>query len=323
MTEHISSFIDNIKQKSTNPFFGTLILVYIIRNWELIYSLFVFDDECTHANKIHYIYNYLHVNSDKVNILYNVLIAILAYVIGLIVIIGTRFTVDFKDNTIIPWLYNKSISDKVVNKDDYIEMTKQRDTFLDDLIKERERFSSVELDNKNLRKTITDNSKTYNDLNSNYQDLLTQQANSRKIIDNLNLKNRELSKEVENKENSINEKNKTITILDNTIQTKKIQIQKLLESNINIDDDRILFVEHHFDTDSIDEYILFVEKCLNTELSGSDMNIDFLEKYRTLGLIGVNNNSIINLINEGDYTTNNIYITNFGLTFYNKCKKEK
>lgn len=37
------SFKENIKGKTTNPFFGTLILVWIFHNWRLIYSIFNFD----------------------------------------------------------------------------------------------------------------------------------------------------------------------------------------------------------------------------------------------------------------------------------------
>lgn len=45
------SFVDNIKQKTTNPFFGTLILVWLVRNWELIYTLFNFDKDWLLSDK--------------------------------------------------------------------------------------------------------------------------------------------------------------------------------------------------------------------------------------------------------------------------------
>ena len=54
----IESFVDNIKQKTTNPFFGTLILVWLVRNWELVYTLFNFDNDCTLSDKKQFIRDY-------------------------------------------------------------------------------------------------------------------------------------------------------------------------------------------------------------------------------------------------------------------------
>ena len=53
-----SSFFDNIKDKTTNPFFGTLIFVWLVRNWDLVYTVFNFDSDCNLEDKKEFIRKY-------------------------------------------------------------------------------------------------------------------------------------------------------------------------------------------------------------------------------------------------------------------------
>ena len=45
--DFLVSFKDNFKEKTRNPFLGTYLIVWLIRNWELIYTLFNFDQNKT------------------------------------------------------------------------------------------------------------------------------------------------------------------------------------------------------------------------------------------------------------------------------------
>lgn len=58
MSDYFSSLLDNFKTRVTNPFLGTLAGVWIIRNWEIIYALFNFDDDCLMNEKILFIKSY-------------------------------------------------------------------------------------------------------------------------------------------------------------------------------------------------------------------------------------------------------------------------
>jgi len=58
MTEHIFSFLDSYKSKIRNPFIGTMISVWLIRNWKIVYAIFAFDDDKTMEWKIKYISAY-------------------------------------------------------------------------------------------------------------------------------------------------------------------------------------------------------------------------------------------------------------------------
>jgi len=58
MTDHIVSFFDNYKSKIRNPFIGTMISVWIIRNWVVLYALLSFDNNRTMEWKIKFISDY-------------------------------------------------------------------------------------------------------------------------------------------------------------------------------------------------------------------------------------------------------------------------
>ncbi|MEY4877000.1 MAG: hypothetical protein RL708_2149 [Bacteroidota bacterium] len=60
-------FLDNFKdafngiiEKVKNPFGGTFIAVWIIHNWDFVYSLFNFDKDCERVDKLYIIENYIY-----------------------------------------------------------------------------------------------------------------------------------------------------------------------------------------------------------------------------------------------------------------------
>ncbi|WP_377717329.1 hypothetical protein [Pseudofulvibacter geojedonensis] len=56
--DFLISFRDNFKEKTRNPFLGTYVIVWIVLNWELIYTLFNFDDNYKLENKVAFIKAY-------------------------------------------------------------------------------------------------------------------------------------------------------------------------------------------------------------------------------------------------------------------------
>lgn len=45
LKEAWDSFKENIKERVTNPFLGTFVLVWIVHNWKVVYAFFFFDKE--------------------------------------------------------------------------------------------------------------------------------------------------------------------------------------------------------------------------------------------------------------------------------------
>ena len=48
----IGAFFDNLATKTRNPFLGTFVFVWLLRNWELVFALFNFDETYTLTDKI-------------------------------------------------------------------------------------------------------------------------------------------------------------------------------------------------------------------------------------------------------------------------------
>ena len=302
MTEVVSSFFDNLKQKSTNPFFGTLILVYVIRNWELIYTLFIFDSECTMNDKKHYIYNYIHTHADNLNIFYNAGIALATYLIGLTIMVGTRFIVDWKDDTVTPWLEDKALHDKVVPKERLTAMTKERDIFLDDLIKERERFSSVELDNRTLRENIATNATNFNELNKQYQELVKNHNSTTTTLAKRDAEILKLNFSVA-ENNDLRNQNRLLILIRN-IQVRQILNTEKTPATIQTNFTELTKIN------LINTFKRMFEDIINDEYT------DEIEFDTEICVLLVNLGLIRKISNDKKYTTYNTYFTSGGVQLY-------
>ena len=151
----ISSFFDNLKQKTTNPFFGTLIFVWLIRNWELVYTLFNFDNDCDLSDKKHFIIDYYTSRNVWIELLSNVGFSLLLMIFAYLLLVLTRVFVNWVEHKIIPELNLKFVSKLVVNTSRYEESEKQRIENYNSLVAERENMNKLELKNSELKNTLS------------------------------------------------------------------------------------------------------------------------------------------------------------------------
>lgn len=132
------SLKDNVKQKTTNPFFGTLIIVWIIHNWKLIFTFFNFENGETLKAKIEFISNYLEPRPFVSNIGVCILITF-------VVLIGTYFFLNLSrlivntfEKRLTPWVYKITDNKSIVLKSRYEKLEKERDLLSQKLDLERE-----------------------------------------------------------------------------------------------------------------------------------------------------------------------------------------
>lgn len=135
--EIINSFFTNIKDKLTNPFFGTLILVLIIHHWELWYSVFNFDTDCTLEDKIRIIKTYAENNLTFKLLMYNVFQAIIFMFIGYLIVLGTRSLVMWIEFGIMPFITGKIVNKNVVRKSEFDDVVKEREEYFDQYEEQR------------------------------------------------------------------------------------------------------------------------------------------------------------------------------------------
>jgi len=124
----VESTYDSFKDKLKNPFYGTLFIVWIIRNREFIYNVF-FHDNLTSDQRLAIIRNqFLSWNS-----IFSFLLTILIS-LGLMILIYaslnlSRFIVEFSERKLKPWIQQLFNKTSIVSREDYIVMEGERDYF--------------------------------------------------------------------------------------------------------------------------------------------------------------------------------------------------
>lgn len=203
--EVVNSFFNNIKDKLTNPFFGTLILVLIIHHWQLWYTVLNFDSDCTLEDKVEFIRTYSRNFLTFKKFMWDVLQAGLYMLMGYLIIIVTRSLVLWIEFWLMPLITGKIINKNVVRKSDYDEVVREREQYFDLYEEQRKNV-------RNFSKTI---------------DEQTEQIKQKDIS---------LLEQSESISNSVNEINKLSKTLDNVNNINRNQESKIkkLESSLNV-----------------------------------------------------------------------------------------
>lgn len=117
--DFFDSFTDNIREKTRNPFLGTYAIVWLIRNWYVVYMVFNFDKECTIDDKLRLITEYFERNPFWINVGINI-----NYTFG--ILIGTyvllnlsRVIVNSFEKNVTPWIYKITDMSSIVKKEEY------------------------------------------------------------------------------------------------------------------------------------------------------------------------------------------------------------
>ena len=187
--EVINSFFSNIKDKLTNPFFGTLILVLLLHHWELIFGVFNFDDGWTLDNKLIFIKNYITTNITLSSFLWDALQALIYMFLGYLIVVLTRSVVMWVEFWLMPLITGKIVNKNVVRKGEYDEVVKEREQYFDQYEEQREYVRSfsktideqteqIKQKDKNLLQQSEHISKTVSKLDSTVKELEKSQADN-------------------------------------------------------------------------------------------------------------------------------------------------
>ena len=165
--EIINSFFKNIKDKFTNPYFGTLILVLLFHHWELLYITFNFDDNVTLNIKLNSIKKYISTNITFENVIYDSLRALILMLAGYLIIVITRSIVLWVEFWLMPFITGKIINKNVVKKEEYDNVVKELEEYFNQYKKQRDnvRTFSKTIDDQTIQikekdKTLLEQTKT-------------------------------------------------------------------------------------------------------------------------------------------------------------------
>jgi len=232
----LSDFFSNIKDKLTNPFFGTLIIVWLTRNWEVVYAIFNFDKNSKLGDKILFINNYFAQKSFWAELSINVGLAVLFMIIGYILIVVTRSLSIIVEHNIMPSITDRLINKDVVLKIDYDSVAKERDEYFNKFEEERDRvrrFSKDYEDKSNAFDQLkTQNTQLENEVADNHENLKKGIEEKR----NLDYKIIDLQER-----NSQLHKNNTIAEEELNFYQKNYEFSKsILSENTNLTRDLVL-----------------------------------------------------------------------------------
>ncbi|RED26186.1 hypothetical protein BD847_0099 [Flavobacterium cutihirudinis] len=117
--EFLVSFKENLETKSSNPFFGTLIIIWFLKNWELFYTLFNFDNKTTLHTKKNFIFDHFKKLPLIENIFICILKAFFVLLISYCLINISRLIINFFEKKVTPLMYKWTDKTSIVLKSIY------------------------------------------------------------------------------------------------------------------------------------------------------------------------------------------------------------
>ncbi|MDT0295930.1 hypothetical protein ACFQ3R_11380 [Mesonia ostreae] len=152
--DFLISFRDNFKEKTRNPFLGTYLIVWIIRNWELIYTIFNFDKNYQLKDKVDFIKTYYSEQSFIGNLLTTALWAFGLLILTYLLLAISRLITNFSEKQITPWIYKITDSKSIVLKETFENLRIENTRIETKLEIERENKKRLLLEISELENTI-------------------------------------------------------------------------------------------------------------------------------------------------------------------------
>jgi hypothetical protein len=150
-----NSLRDNLIQKATNPFLGTFAIVWIVRNWKFVYSLFYFDSTFKLNDRINTISEYFK-DYDFWSFLVTVLLTLLVMLFTYAMLNISRLIVNFFDKIVSPQIYKLTDKSSIVLKSDYQKLEQQISLLEIKVQEERESRLKAQNENETLEKRIAE-----------------------------------------------------------------------------------------------------------------------------------------------------------------------
>jgi uncharacterized coiled-coil protein SlyX len=201
--DFLNSFFQNVKDKLTSPFFGTLSFILLVHHWEFWYTLFNFDDGSGLTEKL----NILRMVGNREFALKRVLVdfgwAVSIMLAGYVIVLATRSLALLIDFRAMPWITGQIISKNVVERQVHEEILKERDEYAEKYEEQRQFVRKYSKEYDSQIEQIQDKNVQVSELNENIT-TINNQVNL--LNNNLAATNSELDslkKAAKNKENTI------------------------------------------------------------------------------------------------------------------------
>jgi archaellum component FlaC len=201
--DFLNSFFQNVKDKLTSPFFGTLSFILLVHHWEFWYTLFNFDAGSTLIEKL----NILRMVSNREfafkRILFDIASTIFIMLVGYAIVLATRSLSLLIDFRTMPWITGRIISKNVVERKVHEEIIKERDGYAEKYEEQRQFVRKYSKEYDEQVEQVQAKNVQVSKLN---EDVSTINNRVNELNNNLSMRNSELESlrnETKNKENTI------------------------------------------------------------------------------------------------------------------------
>lgn len=148
------SFKDNLKGKLTNPFFGTLIGVWIVHNYKFVYTIFNFRSSTGLDDRLTFIGTYLESGNFLPNLFLCIGVAFIVLVVSYLFLSTSRLIVQFFEKQVFPLMYKLTDKGTVVLKSDYEILEQENIKLVSRIDLEREAKLRVQAESESLETKI-------------------------------------------------------------------------------------------------------------------------------------------------------------------------
>lgn len=177
---YFDSIKENIKHKMTNPFFGSLIIVWFIHNWRFTYTIFNFSNTEPLEKKISFIATYLDPLNFLPNLGWCILISFAVLLISYSLISLSKLITNFFEKTVTPFIYKITDTSSIATKDEYEILKLENDRLVDKLDSERINRAKLQKELSDTEARLSSLQIEYNIYKTDNQSHTTETTNSAK-----------------------------------------------------------------------------------------------------------------------------------------------
>lgn len=229
MTDYVSSFLDNIKQKTTNPFLGTIIFVTLVRYWDLVYAFFMFDDDCDMLYKQTYIHNYFAVKSFWKEISLIVFQSFLILIATYILLALSRLLLKFYEKHLISRADQLTDKNSVKTLIEYQALERRLAEIFEQLKKVNTENNELEIRVSTYKGEISERETKISELNIKIGEVGQEITGLTKNCDELKEENASLKSNLQSNQNIINDLQVELKAMTEAYEAELKQIKTLNE----------------------------------------------------------------------------------------------
>lgn len=155
----LTSFFDNLSTKTKNPFLGTFVIVWLCRNWELVFALFNFDESYTLTSKIEFLSERVKYETFWSELGWNIFWTFFVLIATYTLINLARIITNLFEKKLTPLIYKWTDFASLVPKTEYQDILSRMATVQERLDKEIQERIKIQNEKDKLEKELDEFSK--------------------------------------------------------------------------------------------------------------------------------------------------------------------